>query len=145
MPILVDTNVLLRAVQRKHPVYPIAVSALKILHRRAEILCLMPQNLIEFWNVCTRPAAANGLGLDVAAAERYVSRFERIFPILPDSMLIFREWRVIVTQYSIIGVSVHDARLVAAMRVHAISRILTFDKDDFSRYREIEALDPKTL
>jgi predicted nucleic acid-binding protein len=42
-----------------------------------------------------------------------------------------------VTTYKVIGVQVHDARLVAAMRVNGIQRLLTFNGDDFLRYKEI--------
>jgi predicted nucleic acid-binding protein len=34
----------------------------------------------------------------------------------------------------------HDARLVAAMQVHGIGAILTFDKAGFSRYAGIEVV-----
>lgn len=52
---------------------------------------------------------------------------------------------MIVIQHSVTGVSVHDARLVAAMNVHAINTIVTFDANDFSRYKAIKVLHPKTL
>jgi hypothetical protein len=45
---------------------------------------------------------------------------------LPDSAQVFYEWRTLVVQYNIIGGSVHDACLVAGMKVHDITRILTF-------------------
>jgi predicted nucleic acid-binding protein len=54
-------------------------------------------------------------------------------------------WRAIVIQYSVIGASVHDARLVAGMKVHAINRILTFDVDRFSRYAGIQIIHPKAV
>jgi hypothetical protein len=53
---------------------------------------------------------------------------------LPDSAQVFYEWRTLVVQYNIIGSSVHDACLVAGMKVHDITRILTFDTGDFARY-----------
>ena len=37
----------------------------------------------------------------------------------------------------------HDARLAAAMIVHGIGKILTFDKDDFLRYPEISSVTPQ--
>ncbi len=40
------------------------------------------------------------------------------------------------------GVKVHDARLVAAMKTYGIGRILTFNKDDFRRYPDIEIITP---
>jgi hypothetical protein len=43
--------------------------------------------------------------------------------------------------HGVIGSQVYDARLVAAMTVHGVGRILTFNVADFSRY-PIEILDP---
>jgi len=105
MRVLIDTNVLLRAVQRSHPASLVAVAALKNTRWRADEPCLTPQNIIEFWNVCTRPVDANGLGLTASAADFHVTGFEHIFTILPDSMQIFREWRMIVIQHNVTGVS----------------------------------------
>jgi predicted nucleic acid-binding protein len=41
------------------------------------------------------------------------------------------------------GIHVHDARIAAAMVVHGVTNILTFDLDDFSRYPQILVLHPK--
>jgi predicted nucleic acid-binding protein len=38
-----------------------------------------------------------------------------------------------------------DARLVAAMRVHGVKRILTFNDKDFVRYTDIEAVHPRSV
>ena len=36
-------------------------------------------------------------------------------------------------------------RLVAAMRVHGVKRILTFNAKDFARYVAIEAVHPRSV
>ena len=46
--------------------------------------------------------------------------------------------------YSVSGAQVHDARLVASMLVYGVKRILTFNDKDFSRYKLIEAVHPRT-
>jgi hypothetical protein len=46
---------------------------------------------------------------------------------------------------SVSGKKVHDARLVATMNVHHVSRILTFNADDFSRYPGLTAIDPSNM
>jgi predicted nucleic acid-binding protein len=145
MPVLIDTNVLARATQRKHRDYPVAVSAMKTLQRRGHTLCLMPQNLIELWNVCTRPADKNELGMSTVSTDRYVSRLERTFLVLPDSPRIFPEWRALVRQHNVAGASVHDARLVAAMKVHGVNQILTFDAGGFARYPGIQVIFPQAV
>src|SRR6266545_6321428 len=113
MRILLDTNVLVRAVQREHAASKVASHSVKTLHGKQHVLCLAPQNLAEFWNVCTRPAAVNGLGLTIASTDRYVAWLERMFLIVPDSMETFHEWRRLIVQHNVIGAKVHDARLVA--------------------------------
>ncbi len=46
--------------------------------------------------------------------------------------------------HSVRGVQVHDARLAAAMRVHGIPYILTFNGSDFERYSGIGIADPRS-
>ena len=55
---------------------------------------------------------------------------------------VYSEWKRLVVAYSVMGVQAHDARLVAAMKVYGIERILTFNVQDFLRYKEIEAVRP---
>ena len=115
------------------------------LLRREDRLCIFPQNIIEFWSVATRPAQSNGLGLSLPQAEWYVSRLESAFALINDTPDIFREWHNLVVTHGTAGVHVHDARLVAAMNVHAITSILTFDIDDFKRYPGIRVLHPQDV
>ncbi|WP_225894477.1 PIN domain-containing protein [Atlanticothrix silvestris] len=37
-------------------------------------------------------------------------------------------------EYGVMGVNVHDARLVAVILVHGLTNILTFNTRDFTRY-----------
>ena len=77
-------------------------------------LCVMKQNLVEFWGVCTRPEKDNGLGKSVAATDRYCRFMESFLTILPKTPAIFTEWRSLVVAYQVSGKKVHDARIVAA-------------------------------
>ena len=43
------------------------------------------------------------------------------------------------------GVQVHDARLVAAMLVYGILRLLTLNDRDFGRYTAISAVHPRDV
>lgn len=63
MPVLIDTNILLRMSQPSDPRCAIAERALNVLRGRHQFLCVTAQNVVEFWAVCTRPAGENGLGL----------------------------------------------------------------------------------
>ena len=145
MPYLVDTNVLLRSVDLSHPMNPDAANAIRTLRDRGEQLHITPQNLIEFWNVYTRPTERNGLGRNVAQTQAEVNRLKALFPLLLDNEAIYQEWEKLVVAYGIRGVNVHDARLVAAMLVYGLTYILTFNISDFARYSEITAVNPSTI
>lgn len=67
---LVDTNVLLRFAQRKHPLNATVRAKVRQLRRNGHQLKITAQNAIEFWNVATRPAAKNGFGLTVSEADK---------------------------------------------------------------------------
>jgi predicted nucleic acid-binding protein len=136
---------LVRAAQLRHPATRTAINAIKKLHRQQHVLCLAPQNIIEFWNACTRPVDVNGLGLSVAGTERYVKRLKRMFTVVHDSPQTFQAWRELVLRHGVVGSKVHDARLVAVMRVHGISSILTFNVKDFVRYDGIRGMPPEEV
>ena len=55
---------------------------------------------------------------------------------------MFDEWERLVAMYKVSGKNTHDARRVASMKAHGIAKILTFNDQDFTRYREIAALHP---
>lgn len=61
------------------------------------------------------------------------------------TLAIHQEWRRLIVTHSVSGVRVHDARLVAAMRVFGVKRILTFNERDFARYSDIEAIHPSSI
>ena len=139
---LVDTNILLRTLQPHHPLYDAVEHALEILPGQGRNLCLVPQNCVELWAVATRPTDQNGLGFSISEASEELARIKAIFSMLPETRDIYPAWERLVTEYGVSGKKTHDARLVAAMQVHGLSAILTFDTDDFQRYTGIEAVHP---
>lgn len=118
MSYLIDTNVLLRVVQKSSPMHTDARRAFVTLRKQNEKLCIIPQNLIEFWVVATRPLASNGLGLTVDEAEKATNKLKRIFILFPDTPVIFNVWENLATKYQVMGKQAHDTRLVAAMIAH---------------------------
>ncbi len=143
MATALDANILLRLSQKQHPLYRVSRDAVQKLAAQNETLHFLPQNLVEFWNVLTRPASARGgVGLTPAQADRRARMLERVFLLLPDTPDIHTEWRRLVVQHSVSGVQVHDARIAACLRVHGVSRLLTFNTKDFARYSGFVAVDP---
>jgi predicted nucleic acid-binding protein len=141
MAVLLDTNVLLRIAQPHHPQANSAARALRALKSRNESLVITQQNIVEFWAVTTRPIAANGLSWTTAQVSAEITALRRLFAELPE-LPLQQTWERLVLRYGVAGKSVHDARLVAAMIVHGVQTVLTFNAPDFARYQEIAALDP---
>lgn len=144
MSVLVDTNVLLRRTQPSHPSHAVAVESIARLLASGEKVHFTLQNIAEFWNVATRPAEHNGLGFSGAVTLSEVEKIEAALELLPDTPAIYAEWKRLVIHHGVMGAKVHDARLVAAMTVYGIGRLLTFNAGDFTRYG-IEVLQPASV
>jgi len=140
MSVFVDTNVILRSIEPGDPSHAPAVRAITALMKTGEPVVITPQIVAEFWNVATRPRERNGIGLTTEQAQAELDEIESFFDVVLESRDVYREWKQLVTFYKVRGVEAHDARLVAAMKVDGISRILTFNTKDFVRYGDIEAL-----
>jgi len=134
MSYVADTNILLRSVQNTDPMHHETTQALAVLLGDGEVINILAQNLYEFWVVATRPQPQNGLGMSVSEAEQELDRMKSFFNVLPDTPDIYKEWERLVVQYAVKGKNAHDARVVAAMKVHGVSNLLTFNGRDFARY-----------
>lgn len=121
-----------------------AARALRALRARNEVLYIVQQNIVEFWAVATRPISANGLGFTTEQAAVEINALKRLFVLLPESPLQ-DAWERLVVNYGVSGKNTHDARLVAAMVVHGVESLLTFNAQDFLRYGEIRVLDAITI
>jgi len=102
----------------------------------------VPQVIYEYWVVATRPLVNNGFGLNAEAADELVSDWVQNFRLLLDEREVFTHWRELVSKHEVKGKLAHDARLVAAMLRHGISKLLTYNKADFARFIEIEVVSP---
>ncbi|HEY6349318.1 MAG TPA: PIN domain-containing protein [Candidatus Angelobacter sp.] len=142
---LLDTNILLRLSEKRSREFQLVRPVLNALVQKQARLCYTSQNLIEFWNVSTRPVERNGHGLSAMEADAEARGFEEAFLLLPDTEAIHLEWRRLVVAYGIAGVQVHDARIVACMKTHGIRHLLTLNGRDFMRYKEITALHPSQV
>lgn len=144
MSFLIDTNILVRLVDAAALQHKEASDAIKKLLTNKEDLYIIHEPLIEFWVVATREKKYNGLGLSPDEANKEISNLLKVFILLPDSPL-FTEWRNLVTANQISGYKAYDARLVAAMTVHPIDQMLTFNDADFKYYSGITVDTPKAV
>jgi len=140
--VLLDTNVLLRTQFDKTFQLTSATLALVALRERGHRLRVALQGFAEFWNVSTRPLAANGYGLSIEETYRRLQFFERSFLPLYESDKSHSVWRALLLKYRVQGTQVHDARLVSVMLANQIPQILTFNTKDFQRFDEIRSIHP---
>ena len=146
MSYLLDTNILLRYIIARHPLNAETVEVTERLKSNNEKLFITSQNLIEFWNVATRPEQSNGFGFTLNQTKNKIKLLKKVFTLLPDSPSVYPTWEQLVTTYQVKGINVHDTRLVAFMLVHNISHILTFNTKDFQRFNsEIIVVHPDTV
>ena len=145
MDILADTNILVRRINRYDSQHQATRRALKLLESQGHRICIVPQNIVECWSVSTRPLDRNGLGLLPNHVEWITTRIEGAFHMLPERPEVYSEWKRLVTLYSVSGLKVYDARLVASALVYGVGALLTFNGDDFRRYREVKILNPLDL
>ena len=73
------------------------------------------QNLCEFWNVSTRPAANNA---------------------------VLRELMVLLRAHRVSGRQIHDARLAALILAYSLDGVVTFNTRDFVRYAGTNPIGP---
>src|SRR5438067_12170775 len=117
MIIQLDTNVLARIAQPSHPRLGTAVSAVRQLESAGHSLCIVPQNLYEFWAVATRPVANQGLGLTVTEAKAEFDQIKKAFMLNVDPPLLLDEWERLVIAHDCKGKVAHDTRIVASMNL----------------------------
>ena len=96
---LVDTSLLVRTLQPHHELCLLAKKAIDRFRLQNRSLYLVPQNLVEFCVVATRPVGQNGLGLSIPDAASELKRLKKMFPVLPDTPKIYQVREDLVIQY----------------------------------------------
>jgi len=140
---LFDTNILLRLSDRISANYALARDATYILIEQGNKCCLTSQIIIEFWVVATRPTEVNGLGWTPERTKNQINQFLTRFTVLEETPEIFNLWFQLVTDYDIKGKRTHDIRLLAVMKAHSITHLLTFNPDDFVPLPNIIIVQPQ--
>ena len=81
------------APSQSHPLCPQATRAVSKLLRQNDAVFFCSQNIAEFWNIATRPAEMNGLGLSDEEVQREVGNIESLLALLPDIPAIYPVWK----------------------------------------------------
>ena len=81
--------------------------------------------------------------MTVAQAVAEVAEVKALLRPYRDERTVLDHWENLVAGHDVRGKNAHDARLVAAMRRHGLTHILTFNFQDFVRFTEIKVLTPE--
>ena len=130
---LIETSVLARLANKDDKQRPDALRAIGLLQEAEIEFCILPQSLVEFYVVATRPLDVNGLGATPGQALTNINEFLSEFTLLSENEAFFDTWRHLVETEAVLGKQAHDARLVAGCQVHEVEIILTFNVRHFAR------------
>jgi predicted nucleic acid-binding protein len=144
-PFLLDSNILVFSANAAAPEHQECKDAANKIAQNGDVACIVPQIIYEFWTVATRPTAERGLGLSPAEAYTALVTLKTAFPYIPDIDSIYPVWERLVVQHSVSGKNGHDARIVAAMDVHGINFLLTYNKKHFARFTHITCISPHEI
>lgn len=144
MKILIDTNILLRVIWSGLTQSQVADDAVAALRRRGDEIVIVPQVMYEFWVVSSRPSGGNGMDRTPAEVCAELGRIRTVTTLLPESTDVYAVWQQLVMEREVRGKYAHDARLAAAMKVHGVESLLTFNVGDFRRFG-IQVITPEQV
>jgi predicted nucleic acid-binding protein len=140
--VVVDTNVLLSASDPQRALHRTALEILNNWPNQGQILAISAQVLREYLAVATRPVNVNGLGLDVHDALANVAAFRGRMRLIWETEQTWDRLHGLISRYRCSGKQVHDANVVATALTSGVTRLLTANVADFSRFSpELEIID----
>ena len=140
MRVVIDTNVLIYSTISSCPWHQEAKQKLVELLNSGTELCLTPQIAREYLVVLTR----GDIFEKRFTVEEAVNELGTILPefaLLDETAEIAYYLRNLIQRHQVSGKAIHDANIVAAMLVNGITRLMTYNSDDFRRFQEI-AIEP---
>jgi len=140
---LLDTNVLVYAADENSPFFERSRSLLERGLAGESALCVSLQNLSEFFAIVTDEKRVDNPRTQEEALEEVKKYLQsgRIGKIYQESAT-GEVMLDLMKRYPIKRQEIFDLQLVATMLSNQISRIYTFNRDDFLKFTELEVLEP---
>lgn len=142
--ILVDTNVLVYAINTDAPQHPASRAFMEATQTKQVDGVLVPQVLLEFFAIVT-DSRRIARPLEAGDAWDQVKLLEMICPVHDEGLKALEHLKAVLEEGKVRGGEIFDAFLVAQMRACGISSICTYNTKDFSRYKGIIAHTPESL
>lgn len=140
-PGIVDTNVLVYALDADAPQHAAARALIETARDGSSTLYVSSQILCEFYSTVTNPRRVAhprtpGEALDA------LSDLISFLHVLPTPAQTVDAWMNLLRERPVIGGDVFDLQIAATMKVNDISRIYTFNGDDFEPIPELAVVAP---
>ncbi|HSG38791.1 MAG TPA: PIN domain-containing protein [Thermoanaerobaculia bacterium] len=128
----VDTNVLVYATNLESPWYQAATETLNRARQEGIELVISGQILREYLVVATRAASTPQQRDEVF---QNLGTLQRELKVLDETSPVTGKLIELAVKHGVSGKQMHDANIVATMLVHGVGRLLTYNVDDFVRFR----------
>jgi predicted nucleic acid-binding protein len=102
---------------------------------------LSTQVLREFFAVVTNPRYIKN-PLSIENANDQIQIFHTDFDILPVDYTIITKLIKLTEKYQITGQDVHDTAIVATMIQNNVKNVVTYNRKDFEKFKEIKVIIP---
>jgi predicted nucleic acid-binding protein len=139
--LFIDTNVWVAKIIEDHTFHGRAETELIRRGENGDVFCVSSQIIRELISVCT-------LGRNLSRPLKWEEIQQQLDAMLAqtvflsESELSTRKLIELGSRYTVIGKQIHDANIVATMLAHGVTRLVTFNPDDFKRFTEIEFIVP---
>jgi predicted nucleic acid-binding protein len=140
-PGIIDTNVLVYALDADAPQHATARELLEAARDGSATLYVTSQILCEFYSIVTdarrvsKPSSA-------AAAVNAIADLLTFLNLLPAPANVVDGWLGLLHRHPVTGADVFDLQLIATMQANDIQRIYTFNKSDFEAFPELAVIAP---
>jgi predicted nucleic acid-binding protein len=140
-PGLVDTNVLIYALDADAPQHAVARSLLEAARDGSVVLYVTSQILCEFYSIVTnaRRVAKPQTPVDALKALGDLLTFLHVLPIPATAAQGLMD---LLQRHPVSGGDVFDLQIVATMQANGIERIYTFNRGDFEAVSGISVTGP---
>ncbi len=143
---LVDTNVLVNSLYQGAEHFGPSRALLESAKNANAGLCLLPQNVAEFYAATTSAKRVS----EPKTSEEALVAIEQMLALpgielLPVPADVIDRLLSLVRSNPFTGLRVYDLHLVAAMLGNGVARIYTFNTRDFEPVSELEVLTPRAI
>jgi uncharacterized protein len=139
---VVDTNILVYALDVDVPQHAAARALLEAGRDPANTLYVTPQILGEFYAIVTNPRRVSKPRSATEAIAAAISDLLAYVHVLPVPARTVDGWLDLLRRHPVTGGDVFDLQIAATMQANGVQRIYTFNTVDFSRFEELAVVTP---